>query len=56
VLLSNIYVDRFQAERKSYPDEARVYEDLFQASDLVYEVRPTGRTKGPLIRVLKLHH
>lgn len=54
VLLSNLYFDRFQAEKKNYPNEARLYEDLFRASDLLYEVRPTGRTRGPLIRVLKL--
>jgi hypothetical protein len=46
--------DRFQAEKKSYPDAVRLYEELFGASDMLYEVKPTGRTKGPVIRVLKL--
>jgi 4-amino-4-deoxy-L-arabinose transferase-like glycosyltransferase len=53
-LVLSTYVDRFQAEKKSYPDEVRLYEALFEASDLVYELTPTGRTKGPVIRVLKL--
>jgi len=48
------YLDRFQAERASYPDEVRFYEELFRASDMLYELKPVGRTKGPLIRVLKL--
>ena len=54
VLLSSTYFDRFQAEKKSYPDEVRLYDELFGASDLVYELKPTGYTKGPVIRVLKL--
>ena len=48
------YLDRFQAEPTSYPDEVRFYEELFRASDMLYELKPVGRTKGPLIRVLKL--
>ena len=52
-LLSN-FSDRYEAEKKSYPDEVRFYEELFGASDLLYELKPTGRTKGPVVRVLKL--
>ena len=52
-LLSS-YSDRYQAEKNSYPDEVRLYEELFGASDLLYELKPTGRTKGPVVRVLKL--
>ncbi len=52
-LLSS-YSDRYQAEKKSYPDEVRFYEELLGASDLLYELQPTGRTKGPVVRVLKL--
>ena len=48
------YLDRFQAERTSYPDEVHFYEELFRASDMLYELKPVGCTKGPLIRVLKL--
>lgn len=48
------YFDRFRAEREAYPDEVRFYEELFRASDLLYELKPVGRTKGPAIRVLKL--
>ena len=53
VLLSS-YFDRFRAEKKSYPDEVKFYEELLAPSDLLYELVPTGRTKGPIIRVLKL--
>jgi hypothetical protein len=51
---ASIYFDPFQAEKESYADEVRLYEELFGASDLLYEVKPTRRSKGPLIRVLKL--
>ena len=53
VLLSS-YFDRFQAEGKRYPDEVRFYEHLLAGSHMLYELSPTGRTKGPVIRVLKL--
>lgn len=46
------YLDRFRTERDTYPDEVRFYEELFRASDLLYELKPVGR--GPAIRVLKL--
>ncbi len=54
VLLSSTYLDRFQSEKKSYPEEVRLYEELFETSDLLYEVKPTEHTRGPVIRVLKL--
>jgi hypothetical protein len=36
--------------------EVRLYEELFGASDLLYEVKPDGAYLGPsgVIRVLKL--
>jgi len=45
---------RFQAEEANYPKEVRFYNELFGISDVVYELTPTGYTKGPVIRVLKL--
>jgi len=53
VLLSD-FSDRFKAEKQSYRDEARFYEELFGSSDVLYEFKPTERIKGPTIRVLKL--
>jgi 4-amino-4-deoxy-L-arabinose transferase-like glycosyltransferase len=52
-LLSD-YSDRFQAEKENYPREWRSYKELFDESDLLYEVKPTGRTRGPTVRVLRL--
>jgi hypothetical protein len=48
------YLDRYRAERTSYPDEVRFYEELFRVGDLLYELKPLPYTKGPVIRVLKL--
>jgi len=48
------YLDRFRAEEKSYPDEVRLYDELLASSDLLYELKPTEHTRGPVIRVLKL--
>jgi 4-amino-4-deoxy-L-arabinose transferase-like glycosyltransferase len=48
------WFERFQAEEASYPKEVRFYNELFGNSDVVYELTPTGWTKGPVIRVLKL--
>ena len=48
--------DRYRAEATEYPDEVRYYDELFAASDLLYEVDPTERTKGPVIRILKFRH
>lgn len=48
------YFDRFRAEKSSYPDEVSFYEQLFAASELIYELVPDGQTRGPVIRILKL--
>jgi len=48
------YIDRYRAEEKSYPDEVRLYDELLASSDLLYELKPTEHTRGPVIRVLKL--
>jgi hypothetical protein len=53
VLLSS-YFDRFRDEKQRYPDEVRFYEELLARSDLLYELKPTEATRGPVIRVLKL--
>jgi hypothetical protein len=52
-LLSD-YSDRYQAEEQSYPNEVRLYRELYGASVVVYELRPIGRSTGPVVRVLKL--
>lgn len=53
VVVSN-YLDRYRAERASYPDEVRFYEQLFRVGELLYELKPRQDTKGPVIRVLKV--
>jgi branched-subunit amino acid ABC-type transport system permease component len=55
VVLSNTYLDRYRAERAEYPDEVHLYEELLEGSDLLYELRPPPRSKGPAILVLRLH-
>jgi hypothetical protein len=56
VVLSNIYLSRYRAERIAYPDEVRVYEELLGSSDLIYELSPPARSKGPTIFVLRFRH
>ena len=54
VVLSNTYLNRYRAERIAYPDEVRLYEELLGSSDLIYELNPPARSKGPAILVLRL--
>jgi 4-amino-4-deoxy-L-arabinose transferase-like glycosyltransferase len=53
ILLSD-FSDRFRAEIRSYPKEVEFYKALLEASEILYEISPSGRMKGPTIRVLRL--
>lgn len=54
VLVSGAVADRVLAARRSYPREARFYDELRRDAATVYELRPDGRLGGPWVALYRL--